>query len=103
MSDFGVMTWDDSGIQNNYGIKPVSVIQTIHLSAGQNSGSWSFANIPTGMKVGFALTLETGNSPGIARRIVASGNTITITAASSTGQGNYSSNDVDMIVFVEAI
>lgn len=103
MSDFGIMTWDANGIPNNYGIKPVSVIQTIHLSAGQTSGSWSFANIPSGMKVGFALTLESGSSPSVGRRIEASGNTINIYPASTIGVGNYTSNEVDMVVFLENI
>jgi hypothetical protein len=101
MSDFGVGTWDELSVPNNYGIKPVSVIQTIHLNAGQNSGTYTFQNIPTGMKVGFALTLESGNEVTIGRRIIASGNIITISSASTTGQENYPANEVDMIVFVE--
>lgn len=100
MSDFGVMTWDANGNPNNYGIKPVSVVATIQLTQGQNSGSWSFT-IPAGMKVGFTFTLETGSSPNIGRRVVASGNTITISAASTIGVGNYSANACLMIVFVE--
>lgn len=88
---YGIQTWDASGNPNNYGIKPVSVVGRIQLAAGQNSGSWSFT-VPSGMKVGFALSLdEGGNSVG--RSIVASGNTITVTAASSVGLGNYRRNE----------
>jgi len=101
VSDFGVMTWDANGVPNNYGIKPVSVIQIIHLSSGQNSGTYTFSNIPAGMKVGFVMTLENGNSPSVGRRVVASGNTITISPASTAGWENYTANEVDMVVFVE--
>lgn len=101
--DWGVQTWDANGIPNNYGIKPVSVIGFIPLAAGQNSGTYTFSNVPAGMKVGFALTLETGSSASVGRRIVASGNTITISAASTNGLGNYPSNAVDMIVYLELI
>ena len=54
---YGIQTWDASGNPNNYGIKPVSVVGRIQLAAGQNSGSWSFT-VPSGMKVGFALSLD---------------------------------------------
>ena len=103
MSDFGIATWDAAGNYNNYGIKPVSVIGIVTLASGQNSGTYTFSNVPAGMKVGFALTLETGSSPSVGRRIVASGNTITISAASTNGLGNYPSNAVDMIVYLELI
>lgn len=101
MSDFGIATWDAAGNYNNYGIKPVSVIQTISLTEGQNTGTYSFANVPAGMKVGFALTLSNGNNVNIARRIVASGNTITITPATDVGGGNYPANAIEMVVFLE--
>lgn len=103
MSDFGIGTWDAAGNYNNYGIKPVSVIQVIHLSAGQNSGTYSFNDVPAGMRVGFVMTLETGASPSVGRRVVASGNTITISPASTAGYENYTSNEVDMVVFLENI
>lgn len=96
---YGIQTWAASGNPNNYGIKPVSVVGRIQLAAGQNSGSWSFT-VPSGMKVGFALSLdEGGNSVG--RSIVASGNTITVTAASSVGLGNYPASKCEVVVFME--
>lgn len=97
--DWGIQTWDANGVPNNYGIKPVSVVGRIPLSEGQNSGSWSFA-IPAGMKVGFAVTLDKG-AVSVGRRIVASGNTITLSAASSVGMGNYPASECELVVFVE--
>ena len=96
---WGIQTWDASGKPNNYGIKPVSVVGRIQLAAGQNSGNWSFA-VPSGMKVGFVLTLDEGGS-SVGRRIVASGNTITVTAASSVGLVNYPASKCEVIVFME--
>lgn len=97
--DWGIQTWDADGVPNNYGIKPVSVVGRIPLSVGQNSGSWSFT-IPAGMKVGFAVTLDKG-AVSVGRRIVASGNTITLSAASSIGVGNYPASECELVVFVE--
>ncbi|WP_369064208.1 hypothetical protein [Enterobacter sp. MALB-1] len=96
---WGIQTWDASGIPNNYGIKPVSVVGRIQLSEGQTSGSWSFT-IPFGMKVGFAVSLDKG-AVSVGRRIVASGNTITLSAASTTGVGNYPASECELVVFVE--
>lgn len=96
---YGISTWDASGVYNNYGIKPVSVVGIVSLSAGQTSGSYSFT-IPSGYKVGFTLSLDHG-AVGVGRRIVASGNTITISAASSTGVGNYAASACELIVFLE--
>lgn len=96
---WGVQTWDANGNPNNYGIKPVSVVGRIPLAAGQNSGSWSFT-VPAGFKVGYVVSLdEGGNSVG--RRIVASGNSITVTAASDIGLGNYPASKCELIVFME--
>lgn len=96
---WGIQTWDENGIPNNYGIKPVSVVGRIQLSQGQNSGSWSF-NIPAGMKVGFAISLDYG-AVNVGRRIVANGNTISLSAASNTGVGNYPASQCELIVFME--
>lgn len=96
---WGIQTWDANGNPNNYGIKPVSVVGRIQLSEGQNSGSWAFT-IPAGMKVGFVVSLDKG-AVSVGRRIVASGNTITLGAASSTGIGNYPASECELVVFVE--
>lgn len=98
---FGIQTWDANGKPNNYGIKPVSVVGSIPLATGQNTGSWSFT-VPAGMNVGFAVSLDEGGST-VGRRIVASGNTITITAASNTGVGNYPASKCELIVFMEKV
>lgn len=99
MADYGVQTWNASGDPNNYGIKPVSVLGRIALADGQTSGSWSYS-VPSGMKVGFVVSLnDFGISVG--RRIVASGNTITVTAASTTGGGNYAASKCELIVYME--
>ncbi|MBS7440952.1 hypothetical protein [Enterobacter sp. 120016] len=96
---WGIQTWDANGNPNNYGIKPVSVVGHIQLSEGQNSGSWSFT-IPAGMKVGFVVSLDKG-AVSVGRRIVASGNTITLGTASSVGIGNYPASECELVVFVE--
>ncbi|QXV76505.1 hypothetical protein bas12_0023 [Escherichia phage BrunoManser] len=99
MASYGIGTWDGNGNYNNYGIKPVSVIGIINLSSGQNSGSWNF-DVPQGMKVGFAVTLDTGGQT-IGRRIVASGNNISIYPASDIGIGNYPASNCELVVFLE--
>lgn len=99
---WGIQTWDANGAPNNYGIKPVSVVGRVQLADGQTTGSWSFT-IPSGMKVGFVVGLEAGTNAGVGRRIVASGNTITVTSASTTGVGNYPSNKCELIVYMEKI
>lgn len=96
---WGIQTWDANGNPNNYGIKPVSVVGRIQLSEGQTSGSWSFT-IPAGMKVGFVVSLDKG-AVSVGRRIVASGNTITLSAASSAGIGNYPASECELVIFVE--
>lgn len=96
---FGIATWDAQGRPNNYGIKPVSVIGRIHLAEGQKSGAWSFP-VSAGMKVGYVVALDKG-AVGPGRRITASGNTITVSAASAVGGGVYSASECDVIVFVE--
>jgi len=96
---WGIQTWDAKGLPNNYGLKPVSVVGTIKLAKGQVTGSYSFA-IPAGTKVGFVPALDKG-STGVARRVTASGNTITIQSANSPGYGNYSASECEIIVFLE--
>ncbi|MCU6671179.1 hypothetical protein M8013_20840 [Enterobacteriaceae bacterium H4N4] len=96
---FGIQTWGANGAPNNYGIKPVSVVGRIPLNEGQTSGNWSFT-IPAGMKVGFAVSLDKG-AVSVGRRIVANGNTITLSAASSVGVGNYPASECELIVFME--
>jgi len=96
---FGIQTWDAAGRPNNYGIKPVSVVGRIPLSQGQTSGSWSFT-IPAGMKLGFAVSLDKG-AVSVGRRIAASGNTISLSGASSVGVGNYPASECELIVFME--
>ncbi|EJD5900220.1 hypothetical protein ACSD1S_004315 [Escherichia coli] len=96
---WGIQTWDANGVPNNYGIKPVSVVGRIQLSQGQTTGSWSFI-IPAGMKVGFAVSLDEG-AVSVGRRIIASGNTISLSSASSTGVGNYPASKCELIVFLE--
>lgn len=99
MANFGVSTWDANGVYNNYGIKPVSVVGRVALASGQTSGSWSFT-IPAGTKVGFAVSLDVGATT-VGRRIVASGNTITVTAASAVGAGNYPASACELVIFLE--
>lgn len=96
---WGIQTWDANGIPNNYGIKPVSVIDHIPLAAGQTSGSWSYS-VPAGFKVGFVISLDAG-AVNVGRRIEANGNTITISSANSVGSGNYPASACELVVFLE--
>jgi hypothetical protein len=52
------------------------------------------------MKVGFVVSLDKG-AVSVGRRIVASGNTITLGAANSAGIGNYPASECELVVFVE--
>lgn len=102
MAEYGISTWDANGVYNNYGIKPVTVVDTIHLSTGQVSGRYSFT-IPPGTKVGFTISTEMGTFATNSRKIVASGNTITI---SQTNQNDLSgsafpANECYLVVFLE--
>lgn len=84
MTDYGFQSWGASGVPNNYGIKPVSVLTYIALSNGQKSGAWSF-NIPTGFKLNYYhINNDTSNSGALGngrRRISVSGGALTISAA----------------------
>ncbi|QXV83668.1 hypothetical protein bas09_0023 [Changchunvirus paulsarasin] len=99
MAEYGISTWDGNGVYNNYGIKPVSVVASIKLEQGQNSGVYSF-DIPAGFKVGFVNSMDSGYV-NIGRRITASGNTITISPASDIGVGNYPASKCELVVFLE--
>lgn len=99
MAEYGIATYDANGKYNNYGIKPVSVVGTIDLADGQVSGSWAFT-VPSGKRVGFVVGLDVGKV-GAGRRIQASGNRITVSAASAVGGGVYSSSKCTVVVFLE--
>lgn len=96
---WGIQTWDVNGIPNNYGIKPVSVVGMVSLTEGQVSGSWAFT-IPAGFKLGYVVSLDNGGTK-VGRRIVASGNTITILPTSDVGIGNYPASACELVVFME--
>ncbi|WVX93038.1 hypothetical protein [Escherichia phage BUCT-XGG-1] len=100
MDEYGIATYDANGKYNNYGIKPVSVVGFDFLSAGKNSYSFSYS-IPAGTKVGFVISLDDGAISGPARKIVASGNKITITPTSSPGANVYPSSNCYLIAYLE--
>ncbi len=52
------------------------------------------------MKVGFAVSLDKG-AVSVGRRIIANGNTITLSTASEVGIGNYPASECELVVFVE--
>lgn len=100
MAEYGIATYDSNGKYNNYGIKPVSVVGFDFLSAGNNSYSFSYST-PAGTKVGFVISLDDGAISGPARKIVASGNKITITPTSSPGANVYPSSNCYLIAYLE--
>lgn len=102
MAEYGIATYDANGKYNNYGIKPVSVVGFDFLSAGNNSYSFSYS-IPAGTKVGFVISLDDGAISGPARKIVASGNKITITPTSSPGANVYPSSNCYLIAYLEKL
>ncbi|MEG0209042.1 MULTISPECIES: hypothetical protein [Gammaproteobacteria] len=100
---FGVSTWDESGLYNNYGIKPVTVVGIIDLAAGQKNGTYYFT-IEPGLKVGFAV--GTNEHVGTVsytdkRNITSSGNSITISPSSGDGINDYPATKVQLIIFAE--
>lgn len=102
MAEYGISTWDANGKYNNYGIKPVTVLGVIKLSAGQTSGSWSF-NVPNGFKIGYVIALDKGafNSSNLKRKFTLSRNTISISQTSEWGANIYSQSECEVVVFVE--
>lgn len=99
MAEYGIATYDANGNYNNYGIRPVTVVDVIRLSAGQTSGSYTY-NIPSGTKLGYAVALDSG-ATGAGRRILASGNNISIYPASSPGDGVFSASACNVVLFLE--
>lgn len=88
---YGVQTWAANGSPNNFGVKPVSVITSILLNAGQKTGSWTFSVSP-GLKLNYyhVNNDSSGNGNGLGRRkVTISGNTITV---SSAGDSEYAAN-----------
>lgn len=104
MSDFGFASWGANGAPNNYGIKPICVIGSVDLLAGQQSGSYSFS-IPSGYKIGYIVSLGDFTYTETRRSITASGSTISIgTAGSNTyGPGIYAADKSTVVVFLEKI
>lgn len=99
MAEYGIATYDANGNYNNYGIKPVTVVAVVRLSSGQTSGTYSYA-IPAGTRLGYAVALDEG-AVGAGRRISVSGNTMTISPATSPGEGVFSASACNVVLFLE--
>lgn len=99
MAEYGIATYDANGNYNNYGIRPVTVVDVVRLSAGQTTGSYTYT-IPGGTKLGYAIALDSG-AIGAGRRIAASGNNISISSASVPGDGVFSASACSMVIFLE--
>lgn len=83
MSQYGVATWNASGVPNNYGIKPVSVSGCLQLDKNQKTGSYS-VSLPPGCKLTY-FQIMNGNQWGTSRRkITISGGTATVSAVGDT-------------------
>lgn len=99
MAEYGIATYDANGNYNNYGIRPVTVVDVVRLSAGQVSGSYSYT-IPAGTKLGYAVGLDAG-ATGAGRRITVSGNTMSVSPASAPGNGVFSASLCNVVLFLE--
>ncbi|EMQ0960809.1 hypothetical protein RY975_000368 [Citrobacter braakii] len=101
MSDFGFDCWHEDGSSANFGIKPISIIGTIKLSAGQTSGTYSF-NVPAGKKLGYMLGLAKTIAYVERRRtITVSGNSIVIGAGTDNSLTQPQANESYVLVFLE--
>lgn len=101
MSDFGFASWTENHVPNNYGIKPVSVITTIPLANGVNSGSWAFS-VPAGYKLGFIVVQNIAFSYTSGRRVISvSGNSIVMSPGTNDSLNQYQASAAWLVVFVE--
>lgn len=106
MAEWGFATWDASGVPNNYGVKPVSLVGKIDLNDGQKSGSYSFT-VPAGFKLGYMVGLSPSfdNYQAGRRTISVSGNAIVIGSAgdNSIGTNVYVADKTQVVVFLEKV
>ncbi|WP_270501974.1 hypothetical protein [Kluyvera ascorbata] len=96
---YGFASFDENGVDNNYGIKPISVAGHISLSQGQTSGTWSFT-VPDGHILGFIEIPLSASEFSAQRNLRVSGNTI-IAAAGSTGNYITYANAARVVVYIE--
>lgn len=82
MSDFGFAGWKESGIKNNYGIKPISVLGYFSVTNGQQSGNATYT-IPSGFIMEVLQVCADSNYTTTRRKVTVSGGTVTISAASA--------------------
>ena len=96
---YGFASFDENGVYNNYGIKPISVAGNISLSQGQTTGVWVFS-VPTGHKLGFIEIPLSASEYSAQRNISVSGSSIIVAPGSA---GNYITyaNAARLIVYVE--
>lgn len=101
MVSWGIQTWDANGNPNNTGIVPVLVVATVYLSAGQVSGTYSYA-VPSGFNVAAIQSPITGDAySGSRRKITGSGSTITISNASDDySAGTYTAEECWLVIYL---
>jgi len=87
MAEYGIQTWDANGVQNNFGIKPVSVISYNELAKNQQSGTFTYP-VPTGCKLNFFHVNNVQDyDSNMKRRVYVSGNRIIVEAVSESTYG----------------
>lgn len=96
---YGFASWDASGVPNNYGIKPISVIDNIRIETGVNTGSWTF-NVPAGFKIGVFEVAFDYSYNNTQRFLTVTRNTVSI-SGSGSGNAIMSANGVYLTVFLE--
>lgn len=102
MSDFGFASWSENGTPNNYGIKPVTVIQSISLALNQKTGTYAFT-VPSGYKLGFIFVPVGADSYVAGRRIITvSGSSIVMTAGTDNSLNQFQACQASLVVFLEA-
>mgnify|MGYP003365221987 CR=1 FL=1 len=102
MSDYGFDCWHDDGSSANFGIKPISIIGTIKLSAGQKSGTYPF-DVPAGQRLGYMLGLAKNITYVEGRRTISvSGSNIVIGAGTDNSLNQSQANESYILVFLES-
>lgn len=96
---YGIQTWDGNGRPNNYGIRPVSVVDTVRLAAGQNTGQWFF-DIPAGFKIGILQVERQTAWNGISRQFHVYQNSFRISGYEG-GSFIMQATECDVVVFLE--
>lgn len=86
MAEWGIVTWDSNGRENNYGLTPITVVGRISLAFEQVSGSYSFP-VPAGFILDYIQCPTSFSYTKTRRSVTISGSSISIGLAGETNYG----------------